>query len=387
MRGAEILLAAGEASGDAIGAGLVAALRARGVEARFRGVGGPAMAAAGVELLGDSRDLAVVGVFEVATQLPRILTLMQRVRSEMRRHPPDLFVPIDSPDFNFRLACTARACGIPVVYCVAPQLWAWRARRVRALRRDVHELLVLFPFEEAWFRSRGVNATYVGHPLVDAIRSFRPDPALSARLGIPGQEGFGLLLPGSRPGVVRRHMPVLRAATQRLATRFPGLRWLVRQAAEVPAQAYGTWVDGERVQLTKESVFELATAARVVVSASGTASFEAALTGTPLLVFYRVAALTWALAHRMVSVPWIAMANLASERSIVPELLQGDFTAQRVASEVTGLLTDNDRRARMRDDLLALRERFGPPGAFARAAERIAAALQWGKPAGAQDHG
>jgi len=361
MRRRRVLLVAGEASGDAHGAGLALALRARGLDAELFGIGGPAMAAAGVELRHGYGELAVVGLTEALTRLPRALALWRETAREIRRDPPDLFVPIDAPEFNLRLAGAAARRGVPVVYFVAPQLWAWRASRVRALRRSVRELLVLFPFEPEWFAARGVPTTYVGHPLIDALDALTPDPALRAG------EPFGLLLPGSRPGEIARHLPILAAA----AARTPGLRWIVRRAPEVGAEAYAPWAGGGAIALSDEPLLALAAAARIVVAASGTASFEAALAGAPLIVVYRVSPLTWALARRLVRVPWVSMANLTAGREVVPELLQRDLTPVRLAAEIASLLEDPARQARMREDLAAVRARFGTRGAYGRAAERV----------------
>jgi len=369
------MLVAGEASGDAHGAGLVWALRAAGCDAQLYGVGGTAMAAAGVELRQGSQDLAVVGLTEVLGRLPRVLRLMHRLTAEIRRDPPDLFVPIDAPEFNLRLASAAARRGVPVVYFVAPQVWAWRERRVAALRRCVRELLVLFPFEPAWFAARGVPTTFVGHPLIDDLEAFRPDPELPRRLGLAEGESLGLMLPGSRAGEIARHLPIFGAAAQRLRSRFPRLRWVVRQAPEVDDEAYAPWTRDGTLTLRRESVIELAQAARLVVSASGTASFEAALTTTPLIVVYRVSPITWALARRLVRVPWVSMANLTAGRAIVPELLQRDLTPDRLVGEIASLLEDPVRAEAMRAELAAVRRRFDTRGAYARAAERLRAHL------------
>jgi len=363
-----ILIVAGEASGDAHGAGLVRALKRGGLAADFYGIGGPALAAEGVRLMASYRDLAVVGIAEVVGRLPRIFSLLGRVRAEIARRPPDLFVPIDSPDFNLRLLRPAAARGVPVVYFIAPQLWAWRPQRVRVLSACVRELLVLFPFEEAYFRERGVSATFVGNPLADAARA-RPR-------GAHGGEALGLLLPGSRSSEIGRHLPVLAKAVALLEGRFPDLRWLVRRAPEVDLGQYARHLRPGRIELAEDPIPDLAERARVVVSASGTASLEAALSGTPLLVVYRMNPLTYRLARRLVHVPHIAMANLAAGRAIVPELLQDECTPERVAAEVAGLLTDHARRAEMGRALAELRERFGPPGAYERAAARVRAHLE-----------
>lgn len=400
---ARVLIVAGEASSDAHGAGLVRALRARGVAAEYYGVGGPALAAAGVRLTARYDRLAVVGLFEALAVLPRALKLLADLKAEIRRQPPDLFIPVDSPEINLRLARTAAGRGVPVVYFVAPQVWAWRAGRVRQLARHVRELLVLFPFEVAWFRPRGVAATYVGHPLVDAAaarlgadtaRGGAPagspevdtarggacavDAVPSEPLRVRTDGPFEiLLLPGSRPGEVGRHLPVMAAAATRLREREGrALRLRLRMADALTEADYQPWAREAGIELGREPLFDLARAADLVVAASGTASFEASLMEAPTVVVYRVNPLTWWLARRLVRVPHVAMANLAAGRAILPELLQGDCTPHRLAAEVAGLLDDPPRRAAIRAELAGLRGAFGPPGAYDRAAARVAAHLE-----------
>ncbi len=395
MGAARVLIVAGEASSDAHGAGLVRALRARGVTAEFYGVGGPALAAAGVALSARYDRLAVVGLFEALAVVPRALKLLADLKAEIRRRPPDLFIPIDSPELNLRLAGAAAALGVPVVYFIAPQVWAWRAGRVRQLARHVRELLVLFPFEVDWFRPRGVAATYVGHPLVDAAtarleadaarregRGARPGATGDAERSGPRDAGPAgpfeiLLLPGSRPGEVRRHLPVLAAAATQLRGRQSRpLRLRLRMADALGESDYQPWARDAGIELTREPLFDLARAADLVVAASGTASFEASLMEAPTIVVYRVHPLTWWLARRLVRVPHVAMANLAAGRAILPELLQGECTPQRLATEMAGLLDDPARRAAIRAQLAGLRGAFGPPGAYERAAARVAAHLE-----------
>ncbi|MBD3237860.1 MAG: lipid-A-disaccharide synthase [Candidatus Eisenbacteria bacterium] len=370
MHTPRILLVAGEASGDAHGAGLVAALRARAPALRFCGVGGPRMEAAGVELLGRSEALAVVGLVEVLGHLPRVMRLFRRLTRRLRRDPPDLFVPIDAPDFNLRLAARAVRRGVPVVYFVAPQMWAWRPERAEQMRRRARELLVLFPFEEDWFRSRGVPVTYVGHPLVDAARARIEGDAPAG-----GAAEGGLLLPGSRRSEVTRHLPALFGAVDRLQTRFPELPWTLRLADGLEDSFYRRWRWPRSVRASREPIFDLAARSRVAICASGTASFEVALMGTPMVVVYRVSPLTWQLARRLVRVPWVSMANLAAGEAIVPELIQSRCAPQPIAAEVRALLDDPARAQMMRGKLTRLREAFGPAGAYGRAAERVLAHL------------
>lgn len=420
MGARRVLIVAGEASSDARGAGLVRALRARGVEAEFFGVGGPALAAEGVTLLARYDRLAVVGLFEALAVVPRALRLLGELKAEIRRRPPDLFLPVDSPEINLRLARVAAERGVPVVYFVAPQVWAWRPGRVRQIARYVRELLVLFPFEVEWFRSRGVCVTYVGHPLADAAaeRLARAAAGSAAPQVPPGGAGPRwrgptapggpceiLLLPGSRPGEVRRHVPVMAAAADRLrrlgvsaacaaadaaSGAAPGaggagpaagssgaleLRLRLRMADALDERDYQPWAGDAGIALCRDDLLGLAGAADLVVAASGTASLEASLMEAPTIVIYRVSPMTWWLARRLVRVPHVAMANLAAGRAILPELLQEDCTPERLAAEMAALLGDVPRRAAIGAALAGVRRAFGPPGAYERAAERVAAHL------------
>lgn len=383
MSDARLLTVAGEASSDAHAAGLLTALRRAGWRGECDAVGGPALAAAGARLIADHRDLAVVGVSEALERLPRILRLLERLKREIRRHPPDLFLPVDTPEFNLRLLPVAASRRVPVVYFVAPQLWAWRPGRIRALRGAVRELLVLFPFEEPWFRERGVPATYVGHPLVDRARALREESAVGGATGaatstsaVGAEEGDTvLLLPGSRASEVRHHLPALAGAVRLLRASRPRLRWRLRRAPGLDASRYQPWAEQAGIELTDAPVLELAAQARLTLAASGTASLEAALAGSPLVVVYRVSPASWWIARRLVRVPHVAMANLALGRAVVPELLQSDCTAERIAEEAAGLLDEPARAARMRAELAELDARFGPSGALTRAAARVLAHL------------
>ena len=376
MAGQRILIVAGEASSDAHGAGLVHALEGLGLQASFYGIGGPALERAGMRLLGRSEDLAVIGIIEALGVIPGALRLLRRLRREFEQNPPDLFLPIDSPEFNLRLARAARRKGIPILYFIAPQMWAWRPRRVRILRECVRELLVLFPFEENWFRERGVATTHVGHPLVDAARAYSCPADIRERFGASGSSPLGLLLPGSRRGEVRRHLPFMAEAAVKVRRREPSIRWVLRKADELEESCYQPHAERAGIQLRSEPLFDLAAAADVAVAVSGTASFETSLMGTPTVVVYRVNPLTWWLARRIVRVPWISMTNLVAARPILPELLQSDCSPGRIADEVEALLRDSQRRDRMRLDLLRMREGFGSSGAYERAAARVMAHLR-----------
>lgn len=370
---ARVLVVAGEASSDVHGAGLVAALRARGFEGDFFGVGGPALEAAGVTLMAHYDDLAVIGLIEALGAIPTALKLLRRIRRELSARPPDLFLPIDSPELNLRIACAARRESVPIVYFIAPQVWAWRSRRVRTLVATVDELLVLFPFEEPWFRARGVPVTYVGHPLATAAVN-HPEPASR-------DERLILFLPGSRAGEIARHLPAMAGGFMELRCRHPDLQGIVRIAPRVRREIYEPWVSRAGLALSDAPLFDLAARAKVGVAASGTASFEAALMGMPTIVVYRLKRITWLIARRLVKIPHVSMANLAAGRAILPELLQDECRAENIAREIERFLKDPALCAETSAALTEMRASFGAADAYDQAAERVLARLSVGGPA------
>jgi len=366
-----ILVVAGEASSDSHGAGLIARLKARGEEAEFYGIGGNAMAAEGVQLIAHSDELSVVGLFEALSILPRAISLLRRIRTSIKEDPPDLFIPIDSPDFNLRLVGNAHKQGVPVLYFVAPQVWAWRSGRVNLLKKFVAELLVLFPFEKAWFTSRGVETTYIGHPKLDAALSFSSS-------AVPATESHSpriLFLPGSRRGEVSRHLPILAGAVGVLKSTHPAARFVLRMSDSLPESFYQSLIGSELIELSRSPMTDLCHESDLAVSVSGTASFEVALSGTPCIVVYKMNFLSWLIARQIVQIKHVSMANIAAGKVIVPELLQADCNPMRIAAELSNLIADDQKLITMRQELLALRDLFGEPGAYDRAASRVISIL------------
>lgn len=370
-------LVAGESSGDLHGALLAEELRRRAPHIELFGVGGPRMAEAGVELVVRSDDLAVVGVAEVLSMLPRILTALRCVDRAFRELRPQVFVPIDYPDFNFRLLPRARARGIPIAYYIGPQVWAWRSSRIAVLRRHVQRMIVIFPFEEALYREQGVPVTWVGHPLVDRVpadlASWRR--TLRTEHGVDASRTVVSWLPGSRPSELTRLAAVLHAARARLDhDTVPGGRplWILGRAPGLPDSAFS----GLERDAQAASGLEALGLADLSVTASGTATLEGLLTGTPMVVVYRVNRLTYALARRLVRVPHIAMANLVAGERVVPELVQHEATPDRIATEVRRLLSNPEERRRIRVRLESARARLGAPGAAGRAAEAVLEVLE-----------
>ena len=371
------LIVAGEASGDHHAAALAAAVRQlRPVE--WFGIGGDRMAAAGVELITHARELSVLGIFEVIRHLPRIYGIERRLRAEIARRRPRFAVLVDLPGINLRLAAHLHRRGIPVVYFVAPQLWAWRPGRVRFLRRYVRKLVCIFPFEEEYFRRAGVEVEYVGHPLLDTVRPSMTREEFLAHHRLRNNRPTICLLPGSRNQEITRHLPTLLAAAEQLNRKRP-LQFTLVQAPTVDAALVKKLTDRHpHLSLTviTDSPYNALAWCDLAVISSGTATVEALLLETPMVVIYRVAAPSWWTGKLLVRTPYYSMVNLLAGQRLVPELIQRDFTPARVALEAERLLSDPAARQRIQEGLGQVKQRLGPPGAIERAARAVVAAVE-----------
>jgi lipid-A-disaccharide synthase len=375
-----LLVSAGEPSGELYAAEMLRCLREDLPSLEVFGLGGDHLARAGGRLLAHVRDTAVVGLLEVVRHLPRFRRLFHEVLAEVARDPPRAAVLVDYPGFNLRLARALHARGVPVVYYVSPQVWAWKRGRVRALRETVARMLVIFPFEEPLYRAEGVPVTFVGHPLVDLVKP-APDRAAFLRgLGLDPDRPVLALLPGSRRKEVEHHLPTLREAVRRLREERPALQFVLAAASSLDPGSLRARA-GDCVSVVSGRAHEVLSVCTAAVLASGTATVEAALLGAPMVVVYRLSPVTWALGRRLVRVPHVAMANLIAERRLVPELIQSDFTAEAVVGETLALLDDAEKRAAVRAGLDEVRRRLGGGGASARAARAVADVLH-GRSAG-----
>jgi len=370
------LISCGEPSGDLYAADLLARLRPRIAGLDAWGIGGDRLAGQGAELVAHIRDLAVVGILEVIRHLPEIHRIYRRTVAEIDRHRPDAAVLIDYPDFNLRLARELSGRGVPVIYYVSPQVWAWKRGRIDTIRKTVSRMLVIFPFEESLYRAERVPVAYVGHPLVDLVRP-APDRDEFLRLhGLDPRRPVVALLPGSRRQEIANNLPVLADAVRRLRAERPDIQFLLAVAPLLDAKALLRGLVGLPVQAVHDETHAAVSVSDLALVASGTATVETALLGTPMVVVYRVSPLSYALGRPFVRVPHYAMVNIIAEREVVPELIQGAFTATRVAAEALSLLTDGERRARMKADLAEVCRRLGGGGASERAAVQVAEVLR-----------
>ena len=362
-----IFISAGEASGEHYGALLIEALKNRlardGLTASFFGMGGPSMVAAGLERVVRAEDMAVMGITEVVRHLPRIFSEFRKLKQSVHDRRPDVAVLIDFPDIHFKLARELRGLGVPVIFFVSPQLWAWKKHRIKLVQRYVDRMVVIFPFEEAFYRDHGVTVDFVGHPLADlALPTISRELFASENNLNPAKTWIGLL-PGSRAKEIRDHLPeMLRAARELVGRHNRGtLEFILPLAATLNAdqRAYvHQLVEANRAGLTLRLVDDARAAlfhARASVVASGTATVEAALIGNPFVVVYRVSPLTYAIAKRVVTVPHVAMANLIAGKRAVPELIQDEFTASNIVRHLEPLLPDGPRRQSMMKELACIR--------------------------------
>jgi lipid-A-disaccharide synthase len=369
-----LLLSAGEASGDMYAARLAKALRER-LDVRIFGMGGPQMRAAGVEIVMDYSEVAVVGITEILKHLPSLLRAMNRLVAEAEQRKPALAILTDFPGFHLRLARKLRPYGIRNVYYICPQFWAWRPWRANLIRRRFAKALCIFPFEKDFFSQARVPTEFIGHPLVGAVVPTKDRKQFCEQHGLVASRAVVSLLPGSRSAEIMHHLPVLQEACVRINGKVPA-QFVVAAARPQDVEMLTTgWPSGLCLRVVEGETYNALAAADAAIISSGTATVEAALLNTPMVVVYRVSPLTATLAKPLVRTPYFAMVNLIAEKRVAPELVQDDFTPQAVADETLRLLQDPNARNAQRAGLADVRTRLGPPGAVERAADQIVSLL------------
>jgi lipid-A-disaccharide synthase len=371
---ARLLLSCGEASGDLYAGALTRELLALDPGLRIAGLGGPQFAAAGGRLIDDYREISVTGLTEWIPKLPRLLAARRRLVAAARSERPNALILIDFSGFNFRLAPSIKRLGVPVVYYISPQIWASRAGRLATIRAIADRVLVIFPFEAAIYEDGGVPVEFVGHPLIDLAKPLATRERFLAGRGLTPSAPTVAILPGSRPNEVSRILPDLAAAARLIRRDIPGAQFVVARAPHLDDDLFdAVRADdaGARFTLVEGDTDTVLASADVALTASGTATVQAALHDTPMVVVYRMAPLSYQLARRLVRLDTIGMVNLIAGEKIVPELVQDAFTPDAVAREAISMLTDRDRATRIRAGLATVRSRLGGPGASRRAAEAI----------------
>lgn len=374
---ARILIITGEASGDLHGANLAKALRAKDPHVSLAGIGGAAMEAAGVQLvckMGQFDVMGMVGPLVLVAIIRRFFFMRRLFRSE----PWDAVIFVDNPGLNLRYAYFAKGAGLRVFYYVAPQIWAWGAWRMYWIKKRVDQVLVILPFEKPLYDKAGMRCTFVGHPILDAVEGSYDRTALRTRFGFSQEERVIALLPGSRAHEVQVLLPILIKAAEQLAHREPKTKFILAQASTIQDNLLQPLLRHSSVPVTlvKEQASEVMAVSDVVLVASGTATLQAAVVGTPMVLFYRTTAWEFWIASFFIRVKWIGLVNLVAGRSVVPELLQDEATGQRLYEEALRILEDPAAYAEMKRSLAQVREMLGEPGASVRAAEVVLAACQ-----------
>jgi len=369
-----LLLSCGEASGDLYAGALTRELLALDPTVDIAGLGGPRFAAAGGRLVDDYREISVTGLTEWNPKLPRLLAARRRLVADARAERPDALVLIDFSGFNFRLAPAIKRLGVPVIYYISPQIWASRPWRLATMRAIADRVLVIFPFEAAIYESGGVPVEFVGHPLIDLATPSASRDVFLRGLGLTPSAPTVAILPGSRPNEVSRILPDLAGAARLIRRQVPGAQFLVARAPRLNDALFDGVRTGQadtRFAVVEGDTDAVLASADVALTASGTATVQAALHDTPMIVVYRMAPLSYQLAKRVVTLDTIGMVNLIAGEKIAPELVQDALTPEAVAREAVSLLTDRDRAARTRASLATVRARLGGPGASRRAALAI----------------
>ncbi len=366
-----VLMVAGEASADLHGAGLVRAMTEMEPRTIFWGIGGKNMADAGVRILFSSSDMAVVGGTEVFSKAGRILKASLVLKSILKRRRPDLLILIDYPDFNINLARTAKRLGIPVLYYISPQVWAWRVGRIRKIARRVDRMAVILPFEEAFYRQRGVTVEYVGHPLLDAVPEGLDRDRIRRDMNLGGSDPVLTLLPGSRIEEVRNLLPIMIQAAEILSSRFPTLTAIVPVAPTIAPEVIQTMVRSSAldIRVSEGETYRTLAASDLAFVASGTATLEAGILGVPMVIVYRVSPLSFWIAKKIIKVTHIGLVNLVAGTPFLPELIQDEVTPQRLTEAALNLLESGETRDNVLKGFRDLKKKLGEGTPSKRTAE------------------
>ncbi len=364
------MIVAGEQSGDLHGSNLVKAMHGIDPTLLFYGIGGRKMKDAGVELMANSDDMAVVGLTEVAGKLGMILGVMRRMKQALKERKPALLILIDYPDFNLLLGKAAKKSGVRIFYYISPQIWAWRKGRISKIRKIVDKMAVILPFEEQFYRQADMDVTFVGHPLLDVVKKKYPRPEALQKFKL--REGITTvgLLPGSRQGEVARLLPVMLKAAGILMRSGPPVQFILPLADGLDRESVDAMIRRESVPVSVvlNDIYDVIGVSDIAVVASGTATLETALLGTAMVIIYKVSPLSYRIGAKIISVTHIGLANLIAGKTIVPELIQKDANPDRIAAEVMGILGDEARMLGIKKELNRIREKLGSPGASERAA-------------------
>jgi len=374
----KILIIAGEASGDLHGSNLVKEMLSLNPKLKFFGVGGEKMRKAGVNLVADITDMAVVGITEAIFKLRNIYWVYRQLKKSLTLNPPSLIILIDYPDFNLLFARVAKKKRIPIVYYISPQIWAWRKRRVKLMARLIKKMIVIFPFEKKFYQEANIDVDFVGHPLLDSIRpQFSRDEAFRKFSLNPEFTTIGLL-PGSRMSEINRHLPPMLKAIPLISRKLQPVQFIIPVAPGLDFKKIEnlTFSQNQNLRVVENGIYEVMQIADLLLVASGTATVEATIIGTPMIVVYRVSPFTYLLGKMLIKVKNIGMVNIIAGKTIVPELIQKDLNPEKITHTVLSILKNPKILKEMRKELAKVRKKIGKPGASSRAARIINEILQ-----------
>jgi lipid-A-disaccharide synthase len=368
----KVLIVAGESSGDLHGANLAKELLKRRPNLALAGIGGLQMRNAGVDTLIDNRELAVVGLWEVLSHFSHIKRAFDTMTDILKNDPPALLILIDYPDFNLRLAKVAKKAGVPVVYYISPQVWAWRKGRVKTIRKIVDKMLVVFPFEEKFYHKSGVDCAFVGHPLLDAIGELPTHEFLAARFGLDASRPILGLLPGSRRKELSFHLSVMLDSWKLIREQVPGIQAILPVADTLDIEGIRASISGfDDIKVVQHDTPGVMAVMDAAVVASGTATLQTALYGKPMVIIYKLSPVTYQIGKRLIKLPFIGIVNLLMDEEVVPELIQDDASPERISALASRIFKDGEYRTSVREKLERVREKLGGPGASGRAADEV----------------
>ena len=371
------MIVAGEASGDLHGANLIKALKQLNPELEVSGLGGPLMSQAGAQIYYNMMDLAVVGFTEVIKNLKEFKRVFKMLLEKLDSKPPDCVVLIDYPGFNLRLAREVKKRKIPVIYYISPQVWAWGRDRVKLIRKSVDRMLVIFEFEKEFYEKEGIDAVFVGHPLLDVVKPSMSVPDASSRFGLQNGKVTISLLPGSREKEVLRILPIMLKSALLIKDIYPDAQFLLQEATSLDEEIFSKFIKFYPIPLhtVRGNNYDVLNVSNIVMVCSGTATLETAIMQKPMVVLYKVSLLTSLMLRPIIKIPHISLVNVVAGKRVVPEFIQSNARPELIANEVSGLLNDKNRMEKMQDELDKVKEKLGMSGASFRAAKEILALI------------
>lgn len=369
----KLLIIAGEPSGDLHGSNLARSIMQVSPDIEVSGIGGARMAQAGVKLHYDMSGLAVIGFMEVLKDLKVFRHIFNSLLAKVDNDPPNVCVLIDFPGFNLRFARQLKRRGIPIIYYISPQVWAWGRKRIKAISSLVDKMIVIFDFEKELYETYGLDVEFIGHPLLDVVRPTMTHDEAYAYFNLHNQSPVIGLLPGSRENEIRRHLPIMLKAAQLIKEDFDGVQFLIPRAPTIPKETFHQLIEDSKlpIQVISDKTYDVMNVSDLLLVASGTATLEGAISTRPMVIIYRVNFLSWLLARYLVKIPYIGLVNVVAGKPIVPEFIQYKARPGRIAAEACSLLRNQEKLAHTKRELAAVKEKLGTPGATARCAELI----------------